>query len=236
MNGITSTTALWYASRATGVVSLVLLSAVMVIGILVNRQGRLPGLPRFAVLGLHRNLSLLAVAFVALHVITAVADSFVSISLAAAVIPFVSAYEPLWLGLGAVSLDLMAAIVVTSLLRRYIGRRTWRAVHWLAYASWPVAVAHSIGSSKDLQSGPMLGLTVACILAVIGALAWRLARARAALPRARRVPDLMGQREVPGHRGLGHEVRGVPGGALSQGTQGPRGQAPSDHLVRGGHR
>jgi len=110
MNGITSSTALWYSSRATGVVSLVLLSAVMVIGILVNRQGRLPGLPRFAVLGLHRNLSLLAVAFVALHVITAVADSFVSISLAAAVIPFVSAYEPLWLGLGAVSLDLMAAI------------------------------------------------------------------------------------------------------------------------------
>ena len=83
MHGITSSTALWYASRATGVVSLVLLSAVMIFGLLVNRQGRLPGLPRFAVLGLHRNLSLLAVAFVALHVITAVADSYVSITLAA---------------------------------------------------------------------------------------------------------------------------------------------------------
>jgi predicted ferric reductase len=216
MSGITSSTAFWYASRATGVVSLVLLSLVMIIGMLVNRQGRLPGLPRFAVLGLHRNLSLLAVAFVAVHVISAVADSFVSISLAAAVIPFVSAYEPLWLGLGAVSLDLMAAVIVTSLLRRYIGRRTWRAVHWVAYASWPVAVAHSIGSSKDLQSGPLLGLTVACILAVIGALAWRLARAGAELPRARRVPALMASQRVPQGR--------------------PPAQAPSDRLAQAGRR
>jgi methionine sulfoxide reductase heme-binding subunit len=196
MSGITSSTALWYASRATGVVSLVLLSAVMIIGILVNRQGRLPGLPRFAVLGLHRNLSLLAVAFVAVHVITAVADSYVSISLAAAVIPFVSSYEPLWLGLGAVSLDLMIAVIVTSLLRRHIGRRAWRAVHWLAYASWPVAVVHGIFSSKDLQSGPLLYLAVACIAAVIGALAWRVIRARTAAARAGRVPALMASREV----------------------------------------
>jgi methionine sulfoxide reductase heme-binding subunit len=194
MSGITSSTALWYASRATGVVSLVLLSAVMIIGILVNRQGRLPGLPRFAVLGLHRNLSLLAVAFVAIHVITAVADSYVSISLAAAVIPFVSSYEPLWLGLGAVSLDLMVAVIVTSLLRRHIGRRAWRAVHWLAYASWPVAVVHGIFSSKDLQSGPLLYLAVACIAAVIGALAWRVTRARTAAERARRIPALMASR------------------------------------------
>jgi len=197
MHGITSSTALWYASRATGVVCLVLLSAVMILGLLVNRQGRLPGLPRFAVLGLHRNLSLLAVAFVAVHVISAVADSFVSISLAAAVIPFVSAYQPFWLGLGAVSLDLMGALIVTSLLRRFIGRRTWRVVHWLAYASWPVAVAHSVGSSKDMQNGPLLSLAVACILAVAGALAWRLARARAEAPRARRVPGLMAAQASP---------------------------------------
>jgi methionine sulfoxide reductase heme-binding subunit len=179
MGGITSSTALWYASRATGVVSLVLLSAVMILGLLVNRQARVPGLPRFAGLGLHRNLSLLAVAFVVVHVFTAVADSYVSISLAAVVIPFVSSYKPLWLGLGAVSLDLMAAVIVTSLLRRHIGRRAWRAVHWLAYASWPVAVLHSIGSSSDLRAGPFLALVIACIAAVGGALAWRLITARA---------------------------------------------------------
>ena len=117
MSGITHTTALWYASRATGVVTLLLLTAVVVLGILVNRQGRLPGLPGFAVTGLHRNTSLLAVAFLAIHVLTAVADPFVTIRLAAAVLPFASAYKPFWLGLGAVSLDLVAALILTSLAR-----------------------------------------------------------------------------------------------------------------------
>lgn len=196
MSGITSATALWYASRATGVISLILLSAVMIIGILVNRQGRLPGLPRFAVLGLHRNLSLLAVAFVAVHVLTAVADSYVSISLAAAVVPFISSYEPLWLGLGAVGFDLMAAVIVTSLLRRHLGRRVWRAVHWLAYASWPVAVVHSVYSSSDMQSGWLLYLGLACIAAVLGVLGWRLIRARSGPPRAGRVPQAMADQRL----------------------------------------
>src|SRR6266704_2093316 len=109
MTGITHTTALWYASRATGVVTMLLLTAVVLLGILVNRQGRLPGLPGFAVTGLHRNVSLLAVAFLAIHVLTAIADPYVTIGLAAAVLPFASAYKPLWLGLGAISLDLLAA-------------------------------------------------------------------------------------------------------------------------------
>src|ERR1700733_9421538 len=111
---------LWYASRATGIVALLLLTAVMLLGILVTRQGRLPGLPRFAVTGLHRNLSLLAAAFVALHVLTAVADSYVNIPLTAVFVPLTSPYERFWLGLGAVSLDLMLAVIVTSLLRRHL--------------------------------------------------------------------------------------------------------------------
>ena len=114
MNG---TTAFWYASRATGIVALLLLTVVFVLGLLVTRQGRLPGLPRFAVTSLHRNISLLAVAFVAVHVLTAVLDTYVSIPLVSAVIPFASGYERFWLGLGAISLDLMLAMIVTSLLR-----------------------------------------------------------------------------------------------------------------------
>ena len=71
---MSGTTAFWYASRATGIVALLLLTAVFVLGILVNRQGRLPGLPRFAVTSLHRNFSLLAVVFIVVHVFTAVLD------------------------------------------------------------------------------------------------------------------------------------------------------------------
>ena len=177
---MTSSTALWYASRATGVVALVLLTVVVLLGILVNRQGRLPGLPRFAVTGLHRSISLLAVAFLAVHVVTAVADPYVTIRLIAAVVPFTSGYEPFAIGLGAVSLDLIAALIVTSLLRAHLGRRLWRAVHWLAYASYPVALLHSVTSAKDLRSGGLLALTAACALAVAAATCYRATAARSA--------------------------------------------------------
>jgi methionine sulfoxide reductase heme-binding subunit len=186
MTGITHTTALWYASRATGVVTLLLLTAVLLLGILVNRQGRLPGLPSFAVTGLHRNVSLLAVAFLAIHVITAIVDPYVTIGLAAAVLPFVTSYKPFWLGLGAISLDLIAALILTSLARARLSRRVWRSIHWLAYAAWPLAVVHSLGSSSDARSGLVLGMLTGCVLAVAFALAWRLSRAAREIPRAAR--------------------------------------------------
>ena len=190
MTGITHTTALWYASRATGVVALLLLTAVLLLGILVNRQGRLPGLPSFAVTGLHRNVSLLAVAFLAIHVITAIVDPYVTIGLAAAVLPFSSSYKPFWLGLGAISLDLIAALILTSLARARLSRRAWRGIHWLAYAAWPLAVGHSLGSSSDTRSGLVLSLLVGCVLAVAFAVAWRLSRARE-IPRASRAAAVL---------------------------------------------
>jgi methionine sulfoxide reductase heme-binding subunit len=186
-------TAFWYASRATGIVSLLLLTAVLVLGILVNRQGRLPGLPRFAVTDIHRNLSLLSVAFIAVHVVTAVLDSYVHIPLLSAVIPFASGYERLWIGLGAISVDLMAAMIVTSLLRGRMNRVLWRAVHLLAYASWPLAFGHSLGASKDLQQGWLLLLACGCALVAAVALAWRLAHAARQVPRAARVAEVYAQ-------------------------------------------
>jgi len=197
---MSSTTAFWYASRATGIVALVLLTAVLVLGILVNRQGRLPGLPRFAVTGIHRNLSLLSVAFIAIHVLTAVLDTYVHIPLLSAVIPFASGYERLWLGLGAVSLDIMLAMIVTSLLRGRMNRLLWRAIHLLAYASWPVAFAHSIGSSTDLQHGWMLDLAIGCAMIVAVAVIWRLAHAARQVPRAGRVAAVSAQHTLSSRR------------------------------------
>jgi len=191
--GITASTALWYASRATGVVALVLLTVVVVLGILVNRRGRLPGLPKFATTSLHRSMSLLAVAFLAVHVITAIADPYVTIGIIATVVPFAAAYKAFWIGLGAVSLDIIVALIVTSLARARIGRRTWRAVHWLAYVSWPVALLHSLGSSNDLHTGGLLALTVVCTAAVIGAIGWRIAGAASAPRRAERAARALGE-------------------------------------------
>jgi len=201
-------TAFWYASRATGIVALLLLTAVLVLGILVNRQGRLPGLPRFAVTSLHRNLSLLSVAFIAVHVLTAVLDTYVSIPATAGVVPFVSGYERFWLGLGAISFDLMLAMIVTSLLRGRLNRVLWRAIHLLAYLSWPVAFAHSIGSSNDLQHGWLLYLAVACALVVVAATGWRLAQAARQLPRAARVAAVFARDTAAHSQQTGNEPTG----------------------------
>lgn len=200
VSGINSSTVLWYASRATGVVALLLLTAVMILGIGVTRQKQLPGLPRFAVSGLHRNISLLATAFVAIHVLTAVYDGYVSIPLTSAVIPLTSPYERFWLSLGAVSFDLMLALIITSLLRRHLSRKAWRGIHLIAYLSWPVAWFHSMFASKDLQHGPLLLVGIACALAVIAAVIWRLDQAAKDVPRAERVGLLMAAVHAKGYK------------------------------------
>jgi methionine sulfoxide reductase heme-binding subunit len=156
----------------TGVIAMVALSVVVVLGILVQRRTRLPGLPRFAGVSLHRITALVALSFLGLHILTAVLGSADRVGVAGAIIPFVSAGDPLWIGLGAVASDVMAVLVVTSLLRSHVGRRTWRALHWLAYVSWPTAIAHSIGIG--LRSGRLLDLTIVCIAAVLAAAGWRL--------------------------------------------------------------
>jgi len=186
---MTAGSAFWYGSRATGVICLVLLSLVAILGVLVNRQGRLPGLPRFAVTGLHRNLSILMVAFLGVHVVTAILDGYAHIPWLSTIVPFTSGYERFWLGLGTVAVDLVAAVIVTSLLRDRLTPSLWRAVHWLAYAAYPVTVVHSIGAGKDLQSGWLLALTVATLLTVVAAIGCRVASTLGAVSRPGRVPE-----------------------------------------------
>jgi methionine sulfoxide reductase heme-binding subunit len=165
---------LWYATRGAGVVSLLLLTGVVVLGVLSVHRFEMAGWPRFLTVGLHRNVSLLAVVFLALHILTAVVDPFTHLGWVAALVPFGSYYRTFWLGLGTIAADLVAAIVVTSLLRAFIGAGAWRLVHWLAYAAWPVAVLHGIGTGTDAGSAWLLAIQVLCALAVALAVALRL--------------------------------------------------------------
>ena len=165
---------LWYATRATGLVTFLLLTAALVLGILTAGRFAGPAWPRFLTIGLHRNISLLAVAFLALHVGTTVVDSYTSISLTDAVVPFLSSYKTFWLGLGAIACDLLIALIITSLLRQRIGHRAWRAVHWSGYLCWPVALVHAAGIGTDAARSWVFYLTIACVAAVAGALAARI--------------------------------------------------------------
>jgi methionine sulfoxide reductase heme-binding subunit len=163
----------WYLTRSTGIMSLILLTLSVVLGVISAERFSTIHWPRFLVDGAHRTISLLAVAFLAVHILTAVLDSYTSISLTSAVIPFVGSYRPFWLGLGAVAFDLMIAVVITSLVRQSLGHRAWRAVHWLAYACWPIALLHGLGTGSDVQTTWMLVISVACLVAVVGAVAAR---------------------------------------------------------------
>jgi methionine sulfoxide reductase heme-binding subunit len=171
--------AYWYLTRSTGAVALLLLTIAIVLGVVDVRRWSTPQWPRFVVDSLHRNVSLLAMAFLALHVLTSVLDSFAPISLLDAFIPFAGAYRPLWLGLGALALDLLLAVTLTSLLRQRLGYASWRAVHWLTYASWPVALLHGFGTGSDVASAWLLALSIACAAIVLLAV---LTRALAGWP------------------------------------------------------
>jgi len=159
--------ALWYLTRATGAVALLLLTISVALG--VANIGRLqrPGWPRFVVEGLHRNVSLLALALLLVHIATSLLDPFAGIKLIDAVIPFTGSYRPIWLGLGAFASDLFIAVAVTSVVRRRLGHRAWRATHWLAYLCWPVAIVHTVGTGSDVKQVWLLALTATCIAIVI---------------------------------------------------------------------
>jgi sulfoxide reductase heme-binding subunit YedZ len=169
---------LWYAARATGVVALVLLTITVILGIAGTARFTAPGLPRVVTAGLHRNVALLVLGLLAVHVLSTVLDSYTRIGLISAVIPFSSSYRTLWLGLGTVAFDLLLAVALTSLLRDRLSYRTWRAVHLASYACWPIALWHGLGTGTDSKLSWLLLLDALCVAAVAGSAWWRLSLAQ----------------------------------------------------------
>jgi sulfoxide reductase heme-binding subunit YedZ len=171
-----SDTILWYATRGAGAVSLILLTAVAILGIVSAMRWQTDSWPRFLTTGFHRNLALMTLVFLGIHIVTAVVDPFTALGLNAALVPFSSSYRTLWLGLGVIAMYLALAIVVTSLLRPLFGYQTWRLLHWLSYGLWPVALIHGIGTGSDSLFSWMLGVDGVCIAGVLIAILWRASR------------------------------------------------------------
>ena len=161
---------LWLAGRATGLVALILLSATLVLGTLDATRASSPRWPRFVVGAVHRSASLLAVAFLVVHVVTAVVDTYAGIGWLETIVPFVSGYQPFALGLGTVAIDLVLAVMVTSVLRHRLTYRWWRAVHLTSYGCWLLALVHGllIGGA-DSRIDWVLAVDAACLIAVCAA-------------------------------------------------------------------
>ena len=164
----------WFISRGSGLVLLVLFTAVIVLGAAVRTGSAPRRWPRFTVAELHRTLSLFAIALLVLHVLTAILDRYVTIGWAATVIPFASPYRTFAVGLGTLAVDLAAAVLLTSVLRTRLGFRWWRAVHWLAYPAWLAAFGHALTAGGDLRTGwvaaTVWGSAAAAAVAVLGRL------------------------------------------------------------------
>jgi predicted ferric reductase len=167
---------LWFLNRSTGVVALVVLTIATALGVLAT-TGRAGGrLPRFVTQAVHRNIALLGVVLVVVHVVSAVIDEFVDMRWWHAFVPFTASHQPLWTGLGAVAVDLMVVVTATSLVRHRMSHRSWRATHLASYALWAVSVLHGLGMGTDLDAG-LWWLSLGCAAAVPAAATWRLVRA-----------------------------------------------------------
>jgi methionine sulfoxide reductase heme-binding subunit len=166
---------MWYLNRSTGVVTIVLLTITTVLGVLAI-GGRPAGrLPRFVTQAFHRNVALLALLLLVAHLVTAVLDEFVEIKWYEAFVPFVGSFEPLWVGFGAIAVDLMIIVVLTSLFRTRMNHGLWRGIHITAYAMWGLAIGHGIGVGSDMTES-LYVMTVVCAISVPLAAIYRLGR------------------------------------------------------------
>jgi predicted ferric reductase len=173
----------WEASRAAGIVSLLLFSLAVALGILTTQRLKSRWWPAFVSQDLHRNVSVLAMSFLGIHIVTILNDKFVRLGTP---IPFTSPFRPIWVGLGLVSTYLIAAIIITSLVRRWLPFATWRRLHWLTYPAWLLAVIHGAATGTDARTAWAAFLTAGCVALVAACLCIRIA-GTAGLPMARRM-------------------------------------------------
>lgn len=167
-----SSSPLWFITRSTGVVAFVALTVATVLGVAATQRAvASPAWPRFATQALHRNVSLLAMVLLLVHVVTTVLDGYVPIGWLAVVVPGTSGYRTLWVALGALAFDLLLLVTVTSALRLRMSQRGWRAVHLGSYAAWPLALLHFLTTGTDAVHGGWgrwLGIGLALVVLVAG--------------------------------------------------------------------
>jgi predicted ferric reductase len=157
----------WYVARATGIVAWALLAASVVGGLVVStRLARRRPTPAWQ-LDLHRFLGGTAVVFTALHVGGLVADSYVDFDAVDVLVPFAASWKPGPVALGVVSLQLLAAIEATSLLKRRLPRRLWRGVHFTSFVLFWSATFHFLLAGTDTANPLALAAIELAAVAVV---------------------------------------------------------------------
>jgi predicted ferric reductase len=164
---------LWYTTRATGMVALILFTLVVALGTFVSNRIGGTFVGRFEVNELHRSASIVAMVFLVLHILTTVLDSYVPTGWLSALIPFTSSYRRVGVAIGAIAFDLILAVWISSLLKVRVKNETWRFIHWFGWLAFASAIAHAYLSGTDAKNGAGLLVVAACALTVLLAGLWR---------------------------------------------------------------
>jgi sulfoxide reductase heme-binding subunit YedZ len=170
---VTSSPAIWYAARASGVAAYVVLSLVVSLGLTLGGKAQNRRWPRFSVEDIHRFGGLLVGSLIGIHILTIAADSFLPFSLTQLLVPFTASYRPIWTGLGIAAAELLLALAITNHYRRRIPYRYWRTAHYANFAVWTLASIHGLMSGTDRGVWWLAILYGVCVGGVVMLLFWR---------------------------------------------------------------
>ena len=162
----------WLLARASGLTAYALLTASVLAG-LVLKSRPFRSLKRAAVTDTHRFLALLGLGAIALHGLTLLFDRTVQLTPAALLVPGASPYRPLAVGIGVLAAELMLVVYASFALRRRIGARNWRRLHWATYAVFGAATVHGLTAGTDTAQPWAFAGYLAAVGSVAGAVAWR---------------------------------------------------------------
>ncbi len=168
-------TASWDASRAAGFASYLLLWASVVTGVAIHMRFRAVGGPPTVLLEVHRVASVLALSFVAAHVLGLLVDPVVRFSVLDAVAPFTSGYRPLQVGMGAIAQWLLVAVLATTAAAARLPYAAWRRVHFLSFPCYALALVHGITSGTSTGDSLALALYTGTAAGVAAVLVVRVA-------------------------------------------------------------
>jgi sulfoxide reductase heme-binding subunit YedZ len=165
--------AFWFVARASGFTAYLLITASMVAGLVVKSRPFGAKLKAASALDVHRFVTTLALAAVAVHGLALVADASVHITFGDLVIPFAAPYKPLWTGMGVIAADLALVVAVSFPLKKRIGGRNWRRLHWATYSIFVFSTVHGLAAGTDSGQPWAMNVYLGAVGAVAFATAWR---------------------------------------------------------------
>jgi predicted ferric reductase len=171
--------AAWLITRASGLASFALLSASVVLGLLISSKATSTSTSRLVVFSTHQFLSVLSLAFLAVHTGALLFDGFFHFTVLDLVVPFVAPYSPVLVGLGVVCAWLAAGVTGSFWARQWIGQKAWRKLHFASFAAYVLALGHGIGAGTDSGELPVALLYSISATLVVSLLTYRIAKARA---------------------------------------------------------